>query len=90
MIIYRPHRGSLKEAMELRKIFKTEAEMFEYISNQSGGAVSVDDLSIGEILGDDPRIGWKGCRYVLTSRYGKEHFEIPQVIGTCSSQWAND
>lgn len=54
MIIYRPHRGSLKEAMELRKIFKTEAEMFEYISNQSGGAVSIDDLSIGEILGDDP------------------------------------
>ena len=90
MIIYRPHRGGLKEAMELRRIFKTETEMFEYISSQSGGAVILDDLSIGEILGDDPRIGWKDCRYVLTSRYGKEHFEIPQVIGTCSSQWAND
>lgn len=90
MIIYRPHRGGLKEAMELRKVFKTESEMFEYISNQSGRAVSVEDLSIGEVLGDDPRIGWKDCRYVLTSRYGKEHFEIPQVIGTCSYQWGND
>ena len=90
MIIYRPHRGGLKEAMELRKVFKTEAEMFEYISIQNGGAVSVEDLSIGEILGDDPRIGWKDCRYVLTSRYGKEHFTVPQAIGTYSYQWNND
>lgn len=37
MIIYRPHRGGLKESMELRKIFKTEAEMFEYISGQNDG-----------------------------------------------------
>lgn len=90
MIIYRPNRGTLKEAMELRKVFKTEAEMFEYISIQNGGAVSVEDLSIGEILGDDPRIGWKDCRYVLTSRYGKEHFTVPQAIGTYSYQWNND
>lgn len=90
MIIYRPHRGGLKEAMELRKIFKTEAEMFEYISGQNDGAVSVEDLSIGEILGDDPRIGWKDCRYVLIGRYRNEHFAVPQVIGTCSYQWAND
>lgn len=90
MIIYRPHRGSLKEAMVLRKIFKTEAEMFEYISSQNDGFVNVEDLSIGEILGDDTRIGWKDCRYVLTSRYGKERFAVPQVIGTCSYQWAND
>lgn len=90
MIIYRPNRGGLKEAMELRRIFKTEAEMFEYISGQNDGAVSVEDLSIGDILGDDPRIGWKDCRYVLTSRYGKERFAVPQVIGTCSYQWDND
>lgn len=90
MIIYRPHRGGLKEAMELRRIFKTETEMFEYISIQNDGAVSVEDLSIGEILGDDPRIGWKDCRYVLASRYGKEHFTVPQAIGTCSYQWNND
>lgn len=90
MIIYRPHRGSLKEAMELRKIFKAESEMFEYISSQNDGAVSVEDLSIGEILGDDPRIGWKDCRYVLASRYGKERFSVPQAIGTCSYQWINN
>lgn len=90
MIIYRPHRGGLKEAMEIRKVFNTEAEMFEYISTQTDGAVSVEDLSIGEILGDDPRIGWKDCRYVLTSRYGKEHFTVQQAIGTYSYQWNND
>ena len=90
MIIYRPHCGGLKESMELRKIFKTEAEMFEYISGQNDGAFSVEDLSIGEVLGDDPRIDWKDCRYVLASRYEKEHFTVPQAIGTCSYQWNND
>lgn len=87
MFIYRPHRGGLKEAMEEKRIFDTKEDMFNYIVKEHDSLISFDDLSLSEILGDDNRIGWKDCRYVLTRRYGKENYSIPQAIGHCSEKW---
>ena len=36
---------------------------------------------IGEILGNDDRIGWKNVRHVCVKRLGKEIYEVPQGIG---------
>lgn len=87
MFIYRPHRGTLDDSLKYKKIFDTKEEMFKEIVKEWEGLISPEDLSIGEILGDDYRIGWKNCRYVLTKRCGQENYEIPQAIGYCSETW---
>ena len=73
MFIYRPHRGGLEEAMREKKVFNSKEEMFNNILAEWHGLISFEDLSLSEILGDDSRIGWKDCRYVLTQRCGGEN-----------------
>ncbi len=87
MFVYRPYRGSLEESLKHKKIFSTKEEMFDYIVKEWEGLICKEDLYIGEILGDDYRIGWKNCRYVLTKRCGNEHYAIPQAIGHCFEKW---
>lgn len=87
MFIYRPHRGTLDEALKHKKIFDTKQEMFNHVVKEWEGLISPEDLYVSEILGDDDRIGWKNCRYVLTKRCGKENYEIPQAVGHCSETW---
>lgn len=89
MIKYRPHRGTLEEAMKLSKEFDSIDDMFLYIVDEwgrigYGTLFEVGDLSLSESLGDDNRIGWKNCKYVLSKRIGEKTFEIPQCIGYCS------
>ena len=97
MIMYRPHRGSLADAMADAREFENEHEMKEYIwsvwnelpETFSAGdqAFSLDDIVIGEVLGDDERIGWKNVRHVCVRRmYDEDYMKLygsPQCIGWC-------
>ena len=84
MIKYRPHRGTLVEAMMHEREFETVDEMYSYISNDWNGWISPEDLSISENMGKDSRIDWKETRYVCTRRIGNEVYDVPQCIGMCS------
>ena len=89
IVKYRPHRGSLDEAMKLYKEFSTIDEMYEHIlsdwnSSGFGELFSKEDLSISESMGDDERIGWKNYRYVCVTRIGNDVYDTPQCIGMCS------
>ena len=91
MIIYRPHRGSLAEAMEEAKEFNNEQEMKEHIANQWDGYISVDDIVITDNPHNDDRIGWKDTRYVCTKRFGEQDniavYGVPQCIGMCATEY---
>lgn len=88
MIKYRPHRGSLADAMAEAREFATIEEMKTHIWNCWNGKDGVvwfdmEDIVIGEILGDDSRIGWKNVRHVCIKRCGGEVYATPQCIGWC-------
>lgn len=92
-ILYRDHRGSIAEAMETIREYRAVDEMKAEISSDynkihrevgfSGDAFSVEDISIGDNIGADDRIGWTNTHYVCIRRLGDKVFEIPQVIGFC-------
>lgn len=83
-IKYRPQRGSLKESIQETREFSSIAEMFTAIATESHGLVSVTDLSIGDDIINDERIGWKESRMVCTKRYGELRYETPQCVGFCN------
>ena len=90
MVKYRPHRGSLADAMAEYKEFDSVDEMIHHIVHEWSGYISAEDISIGENQGADDRIGWKAWRYVLTSRVGDTNYDIPQCIGMCDlGGWGN-
>ena len=94
MILYRDHRGSLAEAMETVREYRTVDEMKAGIAVDcnklhrevgfSIEAFSAEDISVGDNLGSDGRIGWTNTHYVCIRRLGDEAFEVPQVIGFCT------
>lgn len=87
MIRYRPQRGGLDEAMAEAREFNTIDEMKQYVwyrwnSFTDGRELfSAEDIVIGEILGDDNRIGWKNVRHVCVKRMGAQIYPTPQCIG---------
>ena len=92
MIIYRPHRGSLDEAMKECKEFETVDEMKEFISREwcalfGAQLFRPDEIVIGQDTIEDSRIGWKDCRHVMVTRMGNERFPIPQCIGWCATKY---
>lgn len=92
MIIYRPHRGGLKEAMEEVKEFSSREEMLVYIveshtDSEWGPAFTAEDLVIGEEVRDDPRIGWHDTRYVCTKSYHGKVYDPPVPIGHCATDY---
>jgi hypothetical protein len=92
MIIYRPHRGSLDEAMSEAKAFSNEQEMKEYIVKQWDNYFSVDDIVIVDNdIGDDDRINWKNVKHICTKRFGEQDniklYGCPQCIGWCSTEF---
>lgn len=96
MIIYRPHRGGLAEAMALEKEFETIKEMKEYIVQQHtdeemGAAFEIDDIVIGDENAEDYRIGWNNTCYVCVKRYYSEDFiekyGAAQCIGMCATDY---
>ena len=87
-IKYRPHRGSLVDAMAEYKEFFSLSEMYEHIvrTNTFHGMKMFEenDIVVSEPIGEDDRIGWKDNRYVCVKRYGNKEYDIPQCIGMCS------
>lgn len=93
MIKYRPHRGCLAEAVAEAREFPTVEEMKDYVYRswmlgwESAPLFNREDIVIGEILGDDDRIGWKNVRHVCVKRMGSEDYMAlygsPQCIGWC-------
>lgn len=93
-ILYRDHRGSLAEAMETVREYRTVDEMKAGIAANYnklhrevgfiGDAFSAEDISVGDNLGSDDRIGWTNTHYVCIRRLVDEVFDVPQVIGFCT------
>lgn len=89
MFKYRPHRGSLDEAMKEAKEFITMDQMFDYIVKTDPlHILQKEDLYISEDLGKDDRINWSESRNVMAKRYGKNVY--PQPIGWCSMEDFNN
>lgn len=89
MIKYRPHRGTLADAMSEEREFNTLDEMYEHIANvwNSWSIVELftkEDLIVSDDFGKDSRIDWKETRYVCTKRMGHTVYDDPQCIGMCS------
>ena len=101
MIIYRPHRGSLAEALVEAKEFNTIKEMKEYIveENSFGAGIvnnpllSVKDIVIDDKMTNDTRIGWEDSRYVCTKQLGNDDYitkhGVPQCIGMCATKYVS-
>lgn len=83
MIKYRPHRGTLDDAMKEYQEFDSVVDMFRHIEEKSDGMISASDLSIKESIGADYRIEWKSTRYICTKRFASQYFDTPICIGMC-------
>ena len=90
MLIYRPHRGSLAEAMAEAKTFNSFDEIKEYVANKWNSVwgyniLKQNDIVLDEESHNDDRIGWKNVRYLCTKKLGDEdyikEYGRPQCIG---------
>ena len=93
MIIYRPHRGGLAEAMAEAQTFEDTDAMKAHILQRWNGMLgfnlfNADDIVLNEDQPGHPddRIGWRDTRYVCVKRIGSEVYDHPQCIG----MWATD
>lgn len=92
MLIYRPQRGSLDDAMKESKEFKDEAEMKEHIVSKVNNLffadmMSVEDIVINTKTFNDARIGWRDTRLVCTKRSGTTLYDTPKCIGMCATDY---
>ena len=99
MIIFRPHRRLLDEAMAEAKEFNTVEEMKQHIvelwHTGWGGPkelFTVDDIVIDEKSAvNDTRIAWEDSMYVCVKRMGNDDYikkyGVPQCIGMCATKY---
>lgn len=97
MIIYRPHRGGVREAIEEAKEFETIDEMKQYIVEYEAKSIrgklfDIQDIVIVDVHPhNDERIGWRHVKYVCVKRYGNEDYMkkygSSQCIGMCSEDY---
>lgn len=96
MVIYRPHRGGLAEAMAEAREFENFEEMKQYIYDDAEvfngeKAFEIEDIVVSDELREDWRIGWKDSRYVCVKRYFSDDFMklygVPQCIGQCATDY---
>ena len=91
MLKSRPHRGGLAEAMAEAKEFDTVEDMKDHVwhtwndwvLNRQNDLFEIEDIVIGDVVGDDDRIGWKNVRHICVKRFGDVTFDTPQCIGWC-------
>ena len=90
MLIYRPHRSSLAEAMAEAKTFNSFDEIKEYVSNKWNSVwgqniLNPNDIVLDEESHDDDRIEWKDVHYLCATKIGNEdyikEYGCPQCIG---------
>lgn len=98
MIAYRPHRGSLADAMKEAKTFLNEWQMKRYVANNWNLAIGrkvldPEDIIIDSESTDDDRVGWKNVHMVCAARIGNEDYMKkygnPQCIGYCAYDVSN-
>lgn len=99
MIIFRPHRRELAEAMAEVKEFNNVEEMKKYIVKlwHEGWVGPKDLFTVDDIVIDkssavnDDRIGWEDSMYVCVKRMGDEDYMkkygVPQCIGMCATKY---
>lgn len=93
MIVYRPHRGSLEDAMKEAKTFLNEWQMKRYVANNWNLAIGrklldPEDIIIDSESTDDDRVGWKNVHMVCANKLnGEDYVEkygCQQCIGYCA------
>lgn len=97
MVIYRPHKGSLEDALAETKEFQTEKEMKSYIYEDwkklymelgfKSVPFEIEDIMIGDESVDDDRCGWHDTKYVCVKRMGNKIYDCPQCIGMCATDY---
>lgn len=91
MIIYRPHRGRLHDAMAEAKEFDSIEDMKNHIVEDWRGYVSFEDIVLSDEVHEDNRVGWHDVHYVCTKRMGDRDYiaiyNCPQCIGMCSENY---
>lgn len=70
MLVYRPQRGTLTDAMKEVKNFTNESDLFQFISNQYDGMIRPEDIELSEDSISDHRVGWDNVHMVLAKRIG--------------------
>lgn len=83
--LYRPHKGTLKRAMEESVIFSNIEDVKIHVVRKSNiffeDSVTVEDIIIGGAIGDDKRIKCKNVRPILAKSFGGEVYEHPICVG---------
>lgn len=89
-IIFRPHRGSLKDAMQEARVFQSVEEMKAHVADRWKDANNMpmfepDDVVISGEAMPDPRNGWEDTRYVCVKRIGEKVLDYPFCVGMCAT-----
>ncbi len=75
MVIYRPNRGMLSEAMKQAREFDSRESMLEYVCQEHNKEFSWFQITPEEIYlenyGTDERVGWHNCYMLLFERPSK-------------------
>lgn len=93
MIIYRPHRGGLAEAMKEAREFETIDAMKAHIVASWTEACDgrrpfePEDIVIDDEAINDPRNGWKDTCYVCITHCFDERYPTPACIGMCATDY---
>ena len=96
MIIYRPNRSTLYEAMQEATEFDNEESMKNYIVEEwkrifDVPLFDISDIVISEEKVNDKRNGWKDTRHVCVKRMGNEDYiekyGCAQCIGMCATEY---
>lgn len=97
MIVYRPHKCSLSDALAEAMEFQNEEEMKDYIYQDwkklymelgfKSAPFDVEDIVIDDETSDDTRFGWHDARHVCATRMGNDVYDCPQCIGMCATNY---
>jgi len=75
MVIYRPHRSTLVDAMALAKEFETTETMIEHVCEEHNSRCDWFQITPEEIYihpyGSDERVGWHNCFILCYERPSK-------------------
>ena len=91
MIIYRPQRGTVEEAMKEAMEFEDEIEMLTWIVESANadfpGIFNVSDIVINGETNVDKNTGWEDARFVCVRRNFDKTYDVPQIIGMCATDY---
>lgn len=88
MVIFRPHRGTLTDAMAEKQEFNNMYDMFNYLRNQYGKDIKI---TLTDPVNDE-RIGWKDSMYVNINNWKDSMYVNANnvYIGMCATDYTSD